>query len=505
MIPTIRLHPVAVVLFCLAVATKMFPACSAEMSDAPVPIQRAQAVVRIGEEQITLPGSEPTGMLGTSYLIEVSPHFYLGPVAYSALTGQRGGFYTAGGELAWNPKWDSQLQLFTGAYLGGGGGSPTMVGGGLMLRPHADLLWNFGGYRAGMSVSSVLFPNGNIASNQFGLIADLDAEFRYTDFNFMGKQSAIKDRSGVGFDRALVAAGFYRPSQQSTDLGGKPLQHAIAFVGSRMEQRLTQNYFWGLEAAGAVSGGVAGYAEFLATAGAEIPVWEEDLSVGSRVALGTGGGGYVMNTGGGVLVKAGVFATARLSKNAHASIEGGVASAPTGNFRATYNLFALHWDLDQPFITSDAGQFVGNEWSAGSQHYFQAARKDGSRQDMDSLTLKMNRFLSESIYLTGQAHSAYSGYAGGYSVGLVGLGLRTPKSSWGGLAGIELLAGAGAGGWVDSSGGAVVQPMLYLAQAVSPSVLVRLGAGQVKSIRGGLNSQLLDIGVSFAFGSGSRE
>ena len=40
----------------------------------------------------------------------------------------------------------------------------------LMLRPHVDLLWDFGPLRAGVSWAKVYFPNGDIDSDQVGFI-----------------------------------------------------------------------------------------------------------------------------------------------------------------------------------------------------------------------------------------------------------------------------------------------------------------------------------------------
>lgn len=464
---------------------------------------QAKASVRVNLEQIMLPADEPMGILGTSYLIEIQPNLYFGPAAYSSITGQRGGFYTAGGELAWQRHLMPHFILISGAYVGGGGGSPTMVGGGLMIRPHADLLWDFGTYSAGISISSVRFPNGIIASNQAGISANFDTEILCTDFVHRGQLGNWRSRDGVGFDRASMVLGTYYPSKRATDLGGNPLQQSIGHVGARMEQFVTPRAFWGLEAAGAYSGGVPGYAEFLGTLGVETPVWSDLISVGSRVALGTGGGGYVVDVGGGLLFKAGLYATAHLNKDAHASLEGGLAAAPTGNFRASYSLVSLHWDLDHPHHATGESHIVGNEWLGGTQHYILAARKDGSQQDMDLITLKMNRYVSESLYLTGQAHSAYAGGAGGYSVGLVGMGYRTAEGPW--HAGAELLAGAGAGGWVNSSGGAVAQSMIYLSREIAPALTARLGLGKIKSMQGQLNSPIVDLGLSYAFGSNRRD
>lgn len=484
--------------------------CSASVSHAAEGDAQSGAVMsnnaslRFGYERITLPADEKMGMLGTTYLIEVSPHLYLGPAAYSSVVGQRGGFYTVGGELAWRQKLVSNLSLEAGAYVGGGGGGSSLVGGGLMLRPHADLMWDFGGYRAGVSASSVRFPNGHVHSNQIGLMVDFDMHFLHTGFGYSDQELSTTGRTGVGFDRAIAFVGAYHPRSGVKLLSGAPMQSSIGYVGTRMERMITPYVFAGLEAAGANTGGVAGYAEFLATAGAEVPLLDNHLTVGTRVALGTGGGGSV-SVGGGVLVKAGAYATANVTKNFHVSLEGGMAKSPQGDFRATYGTLGMRWDLDHPYNVGSPSKLVVNEWVVGTQHYYKAMRNSGTALDMDVFTLKLNRYLSESIYLTGQAHSAYAGHAGGYSVGLIGAGYRTSRSYSGWYAGAEALAGAAGGGSVSTSGGVVWQPLAYVGVGLSKSVSARLSAGRIISTKGELNSNVLELGLSYAFGTTRRE
>jgi hypothetical protein len=216
------------------------------------------------------------------------------------------------------------------------------------------------------------------------------------------------------------------------------------------------------------------------------------------------GGGGAISVGGGMLVKAGVYATANLTRDLHLSLEGGVADSPNGQFRAAYSSLALHWDLDHPYSAGSTATMVGNEWVVGTQHYFRAARNSGAVQDMDSVTLKLNRYISDSLYLTGQAHSAYGGQAGGYSVGLIGAGYRTSRSQSGVYSGAELLAGVAGGGGVDTSGGLVMQPLAYIGMDISKSVSARLSVGRIKSFRGALDSNLVELGLSYAFGTTSR-
>jgi hypothetical protein len=476
---------------------------AADNEQKPDLVSRENASLRFGWERLTLPGQEMIGMMGTTYLVEVTPNIYLGPAAYSSVSGDRGGFYTVGGEVAWRHKLGSRFALETGLYAGGGGGGSSIVGGGLMLRPHADLMWDFGGYRLGVSGSSVRFPNGHIHSNQIGLVADFDMQFLHTSLGTSGQQLAVTERTGVGFDRAYATIGAYRPSKSSTLLSGAPMQGSIGYVGTRMERMITPNLYAGLEAAGANTGGVAGYAEFLGTVGVEAPVLSNNLTVGSRVALGTGGGGSV-SVGGGLLVKVGAYATANMSDNFHITLEGGMFDSPNGNFRGTYGTLGLRWDLDHPFSTASTSRLVINEWVSGSQHYFKARRKNGTEQDMDSVTLKLNRYLTDSFYLSGQAHSAYAGHAGGYSVGLIGAGYHSPSSASGIYAGAEMLAGAAGGGSVDTAGGVVMQPLAYVGVDLTKSVSARVSAGRIISTKGELNSNVLEFGLSYKFGTTTR-
>jgi len=110
------------------------------------------AQVRLGIEKVHLPGNEAMGLVGSTYLVDIGHGLWIGPAAYGAISGQRGGLFTFGAEAAWRAPLPGPLALDLGFYAGGSGGGAAPVGGGLMLRPHADLTWNFGPYRAGVSL-----------------------------------------------------------------------------------------------------------------------------------------------------------------------------------------------------------------------------------------------------------------------------------------------------------------------------------------------------------------
>ncbi|HEX6363019.1 MAG TPA: hypothetical protein VFZ93_08685, partial [Albitalea sp.] len=342
------------------------------------PLAVVPAHARIGLEKIRLPGDESVGLLGTTYLIELGRGFTAGPAAYGAVSGKRGGLFTVGAELGWRQRLAGPLELDLGVYAGGGGGGAAPVGGGLMLRPHADLLWDFGPYRAGVSWSRVRFANGDIDSRQLGLVWSAHTDFRFVPRERIGQRSEMSGRTGLGFDRFQAVLGVYKPRRGPQRVSGGELGRTIGFVGARLERAVGNHAYWGIEASGAGSGGVAGYAEYLATLGTETAVWSDVLVAGGRVALGMGGGGDV-DVGGGLLAKAGVYGTLRLTRELGLTLEGGHTRAPQGNFRAWHAAASLNWILDDPTDFTAPARNTRTQWVAGALRY-DAPRTDGTRR-----------------------------------------------------------------------------------------------------------------------------
>jgi hypothetical protein len=463
--------------------------------------RRLEAELRLGMERIELPGNEKMGLLGASYLFQVRPGLRVGPAMYGAISGHRGGFFTFGAEGAWRRPVAGPLEAQLGLFAGGGGGGATPVGGGLMWRPHADLLWNFGGYRAGASLSQVRFSNGDISSRQLGLVFSADTRFNYLPLDGGPAAALVAERPGLGFDRVLAVGGAYRPRDGTRSNSGKPLEATIGYVGVRAEQFIAPRLYRGVEANGAVSGGVTGYAEILAGAGAETPIGDH-VALGGRAAFGTGGGGAVP-TGGGLLVKAALYGAARVSRAIGVSVEGGWAKAPQGELSAPFAAVTLNWLLDPPGSPAGATGPTREEGVVGLEICHDAARNAGPPHTLQNLVFKYNRFVGESAYLTGQVHSAWAGEAGGFFDGLIGAGIQW-RSAGAWLLGAEMLVGAAGGGGVDSGSGAVIQPMLYAGWRFTPAISARAGVGRVRSTRGSLDSTVLGLDLSFAFGAGYR-
>ncbi|MEO8312511.1 MAG: hypothetical protein ABI520_15170, partial [Caldimonas sp.] len=257
--------------------------------------------------------------------------------------------------------------------------------------------------------------------------------------------------------------------------------------------------FWGLEANRAGRGGVGGYAEYLGTLGVEGEAIRDVLTVGTRAAVGMAGGGGV-STGGGLLVKAGVYGIVRVNNDLGVSLEGGFARAPNGNFRAVQASLGLVWALDGPASTGPAARPTRTDFSAGGER-FDAPRNDGSERALSAVALKLDRYLTPNFYVSGKVLSAAGGGASGYSSALVGAGWMQPLGPRLHV-GAELLAGAGGGGGVGG-GGALVEPRAFVGVQITPALALRAGAGRVKAFGGELNSNVFDLSLTLAYGVSS--
>ncbi|RZK76226.1 MAG: hypothetical protein EOO66_32950, partial [Methylobacterium sp.] len=90
----VRLAPPA--LIALAASLACSSAAFAQAGDAGV--TRTQSELRLGYEHLRLPGDEGLGMVGTTYLLHLTPNLMVGPAAYGAIEGRRGGLFTVGVE-----------------------------------------------------------------------------------------------------------------------------------------------------------------------------------------------------------------------------------------------------------------------------------------------------------------------------------------------------------------------------------------------------------------------
>lgn len=147
---------------------------------AKLQLQEIPAEFRFSFESVHMPSAmPPTGLFGFSYLLNFNSWFSGGIGSYGAVTGAIGGLFTVGIEADLHHRLFHRLEWNSGLFVGGGGRSPEIVGGGLMLRPFAGVNYCFDAFKLGLNYSWVVFPSGKISSSQLALNIDIPTAFYF--------------------------------------------------------------------------------------------------------------------------------------------------------------------------------------------------------------------------------------------------------------------------------------------------------------------------------------
>jgi hypothetical protein len=479
-------------------------------------LQAQPAAFEANWTPLKLPTGDRIALLGASYLVAMDENWGIGPSFYGAAKGDYGGIFTVGftGQRRWRlgPSSHAAASLYAGA--GGGLSSATVrFGGGLMLRPELSLRTEFGSWYAGISAAHTVFPtgNGNVRGSSLGLVLGVsDGFFSYAPGD-AGRQVQTSRRSGMGLDEIALSVGSYKPRSSARNRSGAPARR-IGKAGAMLRQYVTEGAWWGMEAAGAASGGADGYMEVLMGLGQDYGLGSPNLRAGWHAATGLGGGGDV-DTGNGWLVKAGPTLRWKTPWGPSLHLDAGVMGSLTGSFKSTYARVALGLPLDKAsglfgLPNDGAGVVRAQGVYASLMHLPKVKFKDGREESVGHLAMLLTRELGPNLYGVAQAGSAAFGSAGAYSFGLFGLGLQSNKPlALGARVGAELLVGAAGGGGVAVSGGAVAQTEAWAEWRFGQSDRVRLrtGVGQWRSLRGQTQSSpLVNVSLGYAFGTVNR-
>ena len=468
--------------------------------------------LRFSFEEIDMPDAgENMGLYSIGTYDRLNHWLYGGITLYGAASGRRGGFFTGGYTLGVEHKLTDNWIVDAGSYVGAGGGGSAAQGGGLMISPHIGLKYDFGWSTLGLKYSNVDFPNGDISSNSISLLLDLP--FSSPIFNLEDNDLSAADyfganSSNVSRHRSHLAARVrsYSPSKSSKNTNGSTLEGPLRLVGVDYSYFLNENWFATFETAGAVSGGVGGYAELLAGVGYRLPLTKDGrLAILPAVTIGGAGGGAV-ETGGGFVSRANLGLEYQLSPDLSLIMDGGYLTAPDGNFDTPYVGFNLAYIMqtfaqDQkgaPLMETELIQTTKWRFRPAHQWYFDAQRRGRSSRDMQLLGGKIDWMAADWWYLTGQGLSAYAGGAGGYSEGHWGVGFIGPSWKNWQLYG-EMLIGAGGGGGVDSGSALLYKPSFGLEYNLNNDFSFQTGIGKVISKDGNLDANTLETNLVWRF------
>lgn len=486
--------------------------------DGPDSLAPTAGAWRFSYEEIKLPGQEKMGWVGGNLLFDVAGPLRLGVASYGALRGQRGGFITLGaaGEVRQrlNERWSTHAGLYIGA--GGGRDGLSLAGGGLMLRGDVGISYQTAHGVLGLGLSHVRFPSGTIRSTQpylhyeypfYSLVAPYDAPATNASGN-----SSTSHWNTRSQEWSLVATRAHIPAHV-VQVDGRPQHASLQLMGLEWLQYLSPNWFTKIEAQGAVSGQSNGYMQILAGGGYRLPV-SERTALKLHAALGPAGGGNV-DTGGGLLLDAGLSLQHRIGRQTAVELTLSKTRAPSASFQSRSLGIKLSRLLDVPAATS--GQTV--PWSelqgfdttplrirAAHQSYHGADpqwRNRNADSAVHNLGIQLDYFVTDHWFLTGQGFAAYAGKAGAYMTGQVGAGVHWPLSErW--FAELEGLVGAAGGGGLAVGGGLVGQANLSLGYQFSPALSVLASVGHAAAANGPFRAHVAGVGLVYRFKGLSR-
>ena len=209
-------------------------------------------------ETLTMPdGIKPMGVLGVLHLAHFSHGYYIGPGLSSAITGEKGGYFTltfeGGKQWAFSSHWMAR----TAVRLGAGGGHASPLGGGLFYEPVVGFRYHFNAADVGVYYSDITFPSGSVNSQQVGV--DLSFHTSFSDFH---PEPISSDASAVPSQSYVISIPFtvYKPQSNIKDDTGA-LSGVMSLVGLKVSKYITENWSVFEKFSGVFEGNQNGYAD----------------------------------------------------------------------------------------------------------------------------------------------------------------------------------------------------------------------------------------------------
>ena len=484
--------------------------------DQSLQLNDLSTIWRLSFDSIKMPDNDGSmGLLGFYYLAKVSPFINGGIVGYSAISGNQGGLFVLGIEGNIYHRLISKLWINYGLFVGGGGGK-VGTGNGSMIRSQIGLSYDFERFKVGANYSYVSFPDSRIQGKQVGLSIAIPTKFYYTNPNFIGR--TINDlnmlnhsSSNIVFNRiymGIIVKNYFQEVATKNTFG-EVQDNTIWLTGFELGRFMTKNTYILLKTSGAFKGNPHGYMDFLAGIGYNYPFIAKYLSLTGKITAGSGGGGYV-ETGGGLLVETNIGLTLNFTPNIAMQIDGGYLNSPYGNLKAISLTSKLLYSIETASIAPTTkkknaeGIYTFNTWAIRitNQVYKHPKRTQNIANDnVHLICVKFDKLLNKYIFLTGQAHSAYSGnYVGGYAAGLVGVGIQS-KTIFNDQvkANAEMLIGAGGGGHLAIGQGAIAQSVFGITYNFTNYFSLRMSTGKLFALKDDLNNDIIDLGLVINF------
>lgn len=428
-------------------------------------------------------------------MTEVSKDLHFGPALYSAAAGDAGGLFIGGFELLKRVAINSQTSLTFGGFIGGGGGAGVIPGDGLMTKVYLGIERQFGSrFIASLGASYIDISGSRVSSPALSFSLTRNVDFAY---NIGGSQEPPSSGRVLRAIKPLVKQ--FRVGN-SLRRDGTRLQD-MTLVGAEASfaanPNATNETF--IQMSGAVAGDGEGYADV--QFGYRWLTRPDGFRAYADVAAGFGGGGNV-DTGGGLIASIGAGVAVPLFAGVEAELGAQAIRSLEGDFSAVVPYLRTSFRFGEKSKTDYAD--IRN-WQLSMGLTYQdpnsAFRKPGVTATAAPVLIEtsLDLFLNERTYAIFNAQTVAAGDAGGYAIGLLGLGYSVTLSQRWSLAG-EGYIGAAGGGGVDTGGGLVGGGRVEVDYLLNDHVAVSAGVGKLTSLRnGGARPTTIHLGLKTRF------
>lgn len=460
---------------------------------------------------INMPNNEADmGLTGIHYNIFLNDFAYVGLGIYGAVSGIRGGFFTLGANAGIKKFITDKLFTDLGFHYGAGGGAAAPDGGGVFIKPHINLGYQFRNFGISTGWSYVnFFDEGEIRSHQFNIGIDIPLNYEYAAFRALESKFKFKELQKSAWNipskKTSLLLHFNNLAIRGSDQNRNVQifgRATIHLAGFELANYFSNNWFGFVKVDGAYYGIKAGYMDVFLGGGYHYTFNKNRTNILAKFGLGAGGGGGVASKGG-FLIYPDISIEQHIYNDIFLAINKGYVMSPDAHFYTSTLGVGLKYYVERNGIIVDrktfsSGIFKGLEVITKHDIYFNAQRGSNPTEDLHQISLQVNLNLNKNIYVAGQTSFAAFGNAGAYAEGIVGLGIKTnPFLNQKATVFLQGLTGAAGGGDISTDQGLIIKPSAGLNYQLTENLSLRTAAGFVKATGGKLNSTLFDVGINY--------
>jgi hypothetical protein len=426
---------------------------------------------------------------------EIRKNLYFGQSLYSAILGDAGGLFIGGFEFSKRFQIKAKQSFELGMFLGGGGGAALIPGDGMMEKYFLNLNQKLNkDYTGSIGFSYLNITGSDISSATLNFSVAKTQNYA-TVFNH--RKEIISSGRFLVSVKPIIKQ--FLPKDNFTRSG--TLLKKMSLVGieatfAPTPYTLTQSF---VQTTGAVAGDGEGYADI--QFGLRRHLSKTNINSFLEISTGFGGGGDV-DTGGGLLGSVGFGASFPVFHGNKFEMGVQKISSLDGEFNAISPFIrtAIIFNKNKNLYTTKRKWQLS--FGVSNQSSNNKLRKAGIIQN-SSVSLIENSvdlFINNNVYLIGNAQTVISGKAGGYAVGLLGLGYSHPISNLFSYS-LEIQVGAAGGGGINTKGGMIKAARLEIDYNLKDNLAFSVGIGKMSTLmdKDGFNPTTYHIGLKTKF------